>query len=94
LLGRHPDVAGVHNAGGGTLGIAAALKGCGLKTRVRFICHKATDANKQLLLDGTADAGIDQNPQAEACEASAILAAAAQGRPYTKTPLRLQQVLR
>lgn len=92
LLAAHPDLVAIYNAGGGTSGIARALKESG--RRVVFVAHEATDANKALLLDGTLDAVIDQDARAEAREALATLMAAASGRTHTVIPPRLHLILR
>lgn len=94
LLDQHPDLAAIYNVGGGTSGIAAALKGRGAEHSVVLIGHEATESTKRLLLDGTVDAVIDQNPRVEAREALNLLTAALQGRPYTYIPPRLQLILK
>jgi LacI family transcriptional regulator len=94
LLAAHPDLAGIYNVGGGTEGVARALKEAGQARKVIMIGHDATENNKQLLLDGTLDAVIDQNPRVEAREALNLLTAAAQGEKYAYVPLRLQVVFR
>lgn len=94
LLDQHPDLAGIYSVGGGTSGIAAALKARGVAQSVILIGHEATESNKRLLLDGTLDAVIDQNPRVEAREALNILAAAVRGKPYVFIPPRLQLVLK
>lgn len=94
LLDQYPDLAGIYSVGGGTSGIAAALKSRGVASRVVLIGHEATESNKRLLLDGTLDAVIDQNPRVEAREALNILMAAVQGKPYSFIPPRLQLILK
>jgi LacI family transcriptional regulator len=94
LLDQHPDLAAIYNVGGGTSGIGTALNARGATKRVILIGHEATERNKRLLLDGTVDAVIDQNPRVEAREALNILIAAARQEPYTFIPLRLQLVLK
>jgi LacI family transcriptional regulator len=91
-LAEHPDLTAIYNAGGGTSGIARALKESG--RRIVFVAHEATDANKALLLDGTLDAVIDQNARVEAREALTTLIAAARGQRYDPVPPRLQLILR
>ena len=59
-----------------------------------LISHEATESNKRLLLDGTVDAVIDQNPRVEAREALNILSAAIRGQSYVFIPPRLQLVLK
>lgn len=94
LLDLHPDLTAIYNVGGGTSGIGRALKEKGLAQRVVLIGHEATEGNKALLLDGTLDAVIDQNPRVEAREALATLVAAARGGSHAQIPLRLQVIFR
>jgi LacI family transcriptional regulator len=94
LLHQHPDLAAIYNVGGGTSGIALELQARDLARRVVLIGHEATENNKRLLLDGTVDAVIDQNPRVEAREALNLLTAAARGQPYAYVPPRLQLVLK
>jgi LacI family transcriptional regulator len=94
LLRRHPDLAGIYNMGAGTQGIARALKEAGRDRQVVLIGHEATDDNKALLLDGTLDAVIDQNPRVEAREALNLLIAAARDEPYDLIPPRLAVVFK
>lgn len=90
LLKRHPDIAGVYNIGGGTEGIARALRDTNRATEVVFIGHELTEANKALLLEGTLDAVIDQNPRVEARESLNILINSVKGTPYDYHAPRLQ----
>ncbi len=94
LLDRYPDLAAIYNVGGGSSGIGAALKERGRDKSVVLIGHEATEANKTLLLDGTLDALIDQNPRVEAREALSTLVAATQGTPYTPVQPRLHVIFR
>lgn len=94
LLAAHPDLAGIYNVGGGTEGVARALKAAGRDKSLILIGHEATAGNKQLLLDGTLDAVIDQNPRVEAREALNLLTAAATAQKYAYVPPRLQVVFR
>lgn len=94
LLAAHPDLAGIYNVGGGTEGVARALKEAGRDKSLILIGHEATAGNKQLLLDGTLDAVIDQNPRVEAREALNLLTAAATGQKYAYVAPRLQVVFR
>jgi LacI family transcriptional regulator len=92
LLDRHDDLAGIYNIGAGNQGIARALKQRGRS--VVFVGHEATEGNKALLLDGTLDAVIDQNPRVEAREALNILAQSVRGLDYDPHPPRLQIVFK
>lgn len=92
LLDRHGDLAGIYNIGAGNQGIARALKQRG--RNVVFVGHEATEGNKTLLLDGTLDAVIDQNPRVEAREALNILSQTVRGLDYEAHPPRLQIVFK
>ncbi|PWK60581.1 LacI family DNA-binding transcriptional regulator [Roseicyclus mahoneyensis] len=86
LLAAHPDLVGIYNAGGGTVGIGAALTEAG-RTGVVFVAHEATEENRALLLDGTLDAVIDQSAREEMQEVFALLMAAARGQGRDAPPL-------
>lgn len=92
LLDRHDDLAGIYNIGAGNQGIARALKQRGMN--LVFVGHEATEGNKALLLDGTLDAVIDQNPRVEAREVLNILAQSVRGLDYDSHAPRLQIVFR
>jgi LacI family transcriptional regulator len=94
LLDSQPDLAAIYNAGGATAGIARALKDRGRAGKIVFVAHEATTANKALLLDGTLDGVIDQNPRVEVREALNTLIHAARGTPYKGTAPRLQMIFR
>ena len=64
LLATHADLTGIYNIGGGASGIGRALKEARREHRVVFIGHGLTPDTRALLLDGTMDAVITQNPQA------------------------------
>lgn len=93
LLAAHPDLVGIYNAGGGTVGIGAALAEAGRRD-VTFVAHEATEENRALLLDGTLDAVIDQSAREEMQEVFAILTAAARGQAHVPPPLRPVLILR
>jgi LacI family transcriptional regulator len=94
LLDRHPDLAGIYNIGAGNPGIARALKERGRQHSVVFVGHEVTDGTTALLLDGTMDAVIDQNPRVEAREALNVLARAVRGEAGDFHLPRLQIVFR
>lgn len=94
LLDRHPDLVAIYNVGAGNTGIAKALKERDRHTKVVFIGHEATEGTKELLLDGTLDAVIDQNPRVEAREALNILTQAVRDLPYEGHLPRLQVIFR
>ena len=94
LLDRHDDLAGIYNIGAGNQGIGRALKERNRGRSVVFVGHEATEGNKALLLDGTLDAVIDQNPRVEAREALNILTNSIRGLTCELHPPRLQIVFR
>ncbi|TIN69794.1 MAG: LacI family transcriptional regulator, partial [Mesorhizobium sp.] len=59
-----------------------------------FLGHEVTDGTKDLLLDGTLDAVIDQNPRVEAREALNTLIHAVRGLPYELHQPRLQVIFK
>ncbi len=63
LLGLHPDLAGVYNIGGGPEGVARALKETRRERDIAFIGHGLTPETRALLIDGTLDAVITQDPR-------------------------------
>lgn len=94
LLQTHDDLVGIYNAGGGTVGIAAALEDAGRDRRTVFVAHEATEENKAYLLSGTLDAVIDQNASAQMAETVKVLSHAVEGRDYTPDLPQLQLILR
>lgn len=94
LLDRHPDLAAIYNIGAGNPGIARALKERGRHHSVVFVGHEATEGTRELLLDGTLDAVIDQNPRVEAREALNILSQSVREMPFEHHPPRLQAIFR
>ena len=94
LLDRHPDLAAIYNVGAGNTGIARALKERGSERSVVFVGHEATDGTRELLLDGTMDAVIDQNPRWEAREALNVLSSKIRDVPYDYHPPRLEVIFK
>lgn len=92
LLDRHGDLAAIYNIGAGNQGIAQALREH--SREVVFIGHELTEGTKRLLLEGTMDAVIDQNPRVEAREALNILAHAVREMPYEGHPPRLHLIMK
>lgn len=93
LLKAHGDLVGLYNAGGATVGIAAALEGAKRKSLV-FVAHEATEENKAYLLSGTLDAVIDQNARAQITETFKTLGAALEGKDHQPEPVQLQLIVR
>jgi LacI family transcriptional regulator len=94
FLDRHPDLVAIYNVGAGNTGVAQALKERGRERLVIFVGHEVTDGTRELLLDGTLDALIDQNPRVEAREALNVLSHRIRGLPYSSHSPRLQVIFR
>jgi LacI family transcriptional regulator len=80
LLARHPDLAGIYNIGGGPEGIARAMTEAGRRDIV-LVGHGLTDTTRALLIDGTMDAVITQNPHASLMDCMTIFSNLRAGRP-------------
>ncbi len=63
LLQSHADLVGIYNIGGASDGIGRALKEAGRDQQVVFIGHGLSPDTRGLLIDGTMDAVITQDPQ-------------------------------
>ncbi|MBG1232361.1 LacI family DNA-binding transcriptional regulator [Aestuariivirga litoralis] len=94
VLDRHPDLTAIYNVGAGNSGIGRALRDKDLRRHVLLIGHEATEDTRRLLLDGTLDAVIDQNPRVEAREALNALEGAITGKHFEKHAPRLQVIFR
>ena len=94
LFDTHPDLSAIYNIGAGNTGIARALKERSLDQKIIFLGHEIAQDTQELLLDGTIDAIIDQNPRVEAREALTILEHAVRNQPFEFHPPRLQVILR
>ncbi|WP_268753148.1 LacI family DNA-binding transcriptional regulator [Desulfopila aestuarii] len=62
LLQQHPDLVGIYNIGGSSGGVASALREAGKADSIVFIGHGLSDDTRSLLIDGTMDVLISQNP--------------------------------
>jgi LacI family transcriptional regulator len=80
LLAQHRDLAGIYNIGGGAAGVAKALKEARRSEDVVFIGHGLTPDTRALLIDGTMDAVITQNPQRTLTSCVSIFANLRAGR--------------
>lgn len=94
MLDRYPDLVAIYNVGAGNTGVGRALKERRRERRVVFVGHEITDGARELLLDGTLDAVIDQNPRVEAREALNVLSNRIRGLRYNFHPPRLQAIFR
>ncbi|MEI2415758.1 LacI family DNA-binding transcriptional regulator [Orrella sp. JC864] len=80
LLEQHPDLAGIYNIGGASEGVGQALKAAGLARKVVFVGHGLTSDIRALLIDGTMDAAIMQDPQAAILSCVRVLSSLRDGR--------------
>jgi LacI family transcriptional regulator len=96
LLGDHPDIIGLYNAGAGTPGVAKALIDLGRAGGIVFVGHDVTVMTRKLLLQGVMDAVISQNPGHEARAAVRVLLALARGEPILseQEKIRIDIVMR
>lgn len=62
LLKREKKLAGLYSIGGGNRGIQAALADRKRAAKVVWVCHELTPHTRRALLDGVADAVINQDP--------------------------------
>jgi LacI family transcriptional regulator len=61
LLKREGELAGLYSIGAGNRGIQAALAASGRASHVVWVCHELTPHSRRALLDGVADAVINQD---------------------------------
>ena len=87
ILEEYPDLLGLYNIGSGNRGIGRALLEMKCAQKVTFVGHDVTEHTRELLLNGTMDAALDQNPAKEARLAIHCLAAAIRGTPIPVCPL-------
>jgi LacI family transcriptional regulator len=80
LLEHHANLAGIYNIGGGAEGIGRAIKEAGMARKPVFIGHGLTPDTRALLIDGTLDAVITQNPQSAVMNCVRIFANLRDGR--------------
>jgi LacI family transcriptional regulator len=80
LFEQHGDLDGLYNIGGGAEGIGRAIHEAGLSRKPVFIGHGLTPDTRALLIDGTMDAVITQNPQGAVMNCVRIFANLRDGR--------------
>ena len=90
ILGDHPDLAGLYNAGAGTRGVAAALEAAGQAGRTVFIGHELTEHSRRFLLSGTMAAVINQDAGHEARSAVRVLLATLGDEPLLDDQERIR----
>jgi len=64
LLAQHADLVGLYNIGGSSDGVAAALREAGRTRDLVFIGHGLSEDTRTMLIDGTIDVVIHQDPLA------------------------------
>lgn len=62
LLEQHPDLVGIYNIGGSSGGVANALREVRKSRPIVFIGHGLSDDTRALLIEGTMDVVISQDP--------------------------------
>ncbi|WP_419899896.1 LacI family DNA-binding transcriptional regulator [Roseomonas sp. USHLN139] len=81
LLAGHPDLDGIYSVGGGAEGIGRALREARRDQAVVFIGHGLTPECRAMLIDGTMEAVITQNPRAALLDCARVFANLRAGRP-------------
>lgn len=94
LLEQYSDLAGIYNIGGGAEGIGRALKETGSSQKIIFIGHGLTPDTRGLLIDGSMDAVITQNPHSAVTNCVRIFANVRDGRePGSGVEITRSQVI-
>jgi len=83
LLSHHPDLAGIYNIGGGAGGVVRALREARREREIVFISHGLTPETRALLIDGSLDAVLNQDPRSTLLSVAAIFANLRAGRDAT-----------
>ena len=86
-LKEFPNAAGIYNTSDGNRAMAQALKESGREKDVVFIGHDLTNYTKQMLLDGTMDIVIDQNPGEQVRIAMEQLSRSTIGETWSAEPI-------
>ena len=96
LLKQHSDLVGLYNIGGGAEGVGRALKERQRDQHLVFVGHGLTPDTRALLIDGTLDAAINQQPQTVLLNAVRIFTNLRDGRSANAgvEPVRISIVLR
>lgn len=96
LLRQHPNLVALYNIGGGAEGVGRALKEHRAETRPVFVAHGLTPETRALLIDGTLDALINQDPQTMILDCVRIFANLRDERGVRAgvEPMRISIVLR
>jgi len=91
LLRRQPGLAALYSVGAGNRGIQAALQAVAERAPpVVWVCHELTPHARRALLDGTADAVINQDAGHEVRSACRVALAAVHGEPVHDAQERIR----
>jgi LacI family transcriptional regulator len=89
LLVEHPDLLGIYNVGGGTMGIVTGLEASG-RNDVVFIAHEVTEGSRRALIRGTIDAIINQDAGHEVRSAVRVLLSKVDNAPLIEAQERIR----
>jgi LacI family transcriptional regulator len=70
---RYPDLRGIYNISVGNEGVGAALVALERTRSTVFVGHELNESSRRLLIEGTLDAVLDQNPAGEAMRSIEIV---------------------
>ena len=90
LLQSEPDLVGLYSIGAGNRGIQAALERSGRAENIVWVCHELTSHARQALLNGVADAVINQDAGHEVRSACRLALAALSGEPVLPDQERIR----
>jgi len=90
LLQREPGLVGIYSIGAGNRGIQAALERSGRAEDIVWVCHELTAHARQALLNGVADAVINQDAGHEVRSACRLALAALSGEPVLPDQERIR----
>ncbi len=90
LLKEQPDLLGIYNVGGGTMGIVAGLDASNAGQKVVFIAHEVTDGSRRALIGGTIDAIINQDAGHEVRSAVRVLLSKVENAPLIEAQERIR----
>lgn len=72
-IGKLKNLKGIYNASNDDPAVAGVLKTARRESSIVMIGHELTDSSRDLLIDGTMDAVLDQNPSAQAVRAVEVM---------------------
>lgn len=93
-LERYPELIGIYNVGGGSEGIARALRETGVADELIFVGHNLTERTQSYLIDGTMDIVLHLNMHDVAASATDTMIAHLENRPVTLRTLPTSVVTR